>query len=37
VGTGGTDREELVSAARDEYGLLADVPRKHAPIEQAID
>ena len=37
VGAGGTDREELVAAARDEYGFLADVPCEHASVEQIID
>jgi hypothetical protein len=37
MGTGGTDREELVALARNEYGFFADVPHEHVSVEEVID
>jgi hypothetical protein len=33
----GTDREELVAAAREQDGILADVSRDHLSVGQRVD
>ena len=37
MGTGGTDREEIVAALHEQHGFCADVPRRHASVGKAID
>ncbi len=37
MGTGGTDREEIVAAPHDKHRFFADMPRQHAAVGKAID
>jgi hypothetical protein len=37
VGAGGTDRKIFIAESRQEYGLLADMPREHVAVGEIIN